>query len=123
MGLEAGLANTEFAPDFDTSVPRDSDVVGLVGYLGNLHSADDVIVHVILSEGLDLSLGVPYGGLVVESRRVNDSVVKGDSARGDFLLGSEEGLFAVAGDQVPESHGAVPGGAEKDLVGLVELEI
>lgn len=110
VGLEAGLANTEFVPNFNASVPRDSDVVGLVRYLSDSHFADDVSVLVLLSETLDLTLGVPNGGLIIKSRRINNSVVKRDSARGDLLLGSEEGLLAGSRDQVPESHRPVPRG-------------
>jgi hypothetical protein len=123
VSLEAGLADAELVPDFDVSVPRDSNVVVGVWDLGDSHLADDVDVLVVGGGGLDLSLSVPDSGQVVESRGVDDSVVERDSARRDLGLDSEEGLLAGSLDNVPESHGLVPRSTKEDFIGLVELKV
>jgi hypothetical protein len=123
VSLEAGLADAELVPDFDVSVPRDSNVVVGVWDLGDSHLADDVDVLVVSSGGLDLSLSVPDSGQVVESRGVDDSVVERDSARRDLGLDSEEALLAGSLNYVPESHGLVPRSTEEDFIGLVELKV
>ena len=86
MGLEAGLANTELVPDFSISVPRNSDVVGLVWDLSGFHLTDDISVLVLSGGGLDLSLGVPDGSQLIKSRGVDDSAIIRNTTRGDFLL-------------------------------------
>lgn len=67
MGDERGLANAELVPDLGESVPRNSNIVGLVRRRSHSHLGDDVSVLILSGGGLDLSLSVPDGGDVVHA--------------------------------------------------------
>ena len=116
MSSDRGLALAKDRPGLNKPVPSNSNKVIALRVLRNSQFGNSISMSWVSGLSLELSKSVPYGGLVIESSRIDDFRINRDSARIDLFLRSEESLLESSIDNVPESHGLIPRTREEGFI-------
>lgn len=122
VGLDGSNDSEDAVPDLEFAVPTDGSIVLGLGGLGESDSGDPVFVVVLVMwrlRGGDLALSqsVPQFDGFLNTGGENLSVVSGESAGEQFFVVANEVSDALAGSEIPKSHGLVPRrGHDKSVV-------
>lgn len=110
-------------PDFNKSIPRNSNIIVVLWVLTSSEFADSISMSWIRRLSLDLTLIVPNGTLEIKSSRVNNFGINRNATGIDILLSTKEGLFKTSINNTPKSHRVIPRRTEEDLIVLTETQV
>ena len=103
------------APHLHNLIVTAGNNAGGFGGGDEAHTAHPIVVALLVESVLAFTESVPQLDAAIATAGHDQTVIRGEAHRKNVLAVTNQGLFAFASGQVPETDGVIPGGRESVL--------